>query len=112
MPDTSVVEVTEEDLSANSGEPRKQPRRRTSLWGDPVATTLVFAIGIVIIGALLVAVFAILNGVVNLGSAPPATLNQALLQRAKGTVSEEKDAASYASLVMTQVDNKDIPGAR
>ncbi|MCL2881555.1 MAG: hypothetical protein FWF45_01475 [Coriobacteriia bacterium] len=114
MPDTSVVEITDKDISANSGKPRKRPskRRRTSIWHDPVATGLVFGIALVIIGALLAAILAVINGAVNLGPAPPATLNQALLQNAKASVTTDKDATGYTELIFTQVDDGDIPGAQ
>ena len=114
MPDTSVAEVTEKDISAISGEPRQRhdKRRRPSVWRDPVAVTLIFAIALAVIAALLVAVFAVLNGSINLGAAPPATINQALLQRAKGSVSTDKDSDSYTELVFTQVNEGDIPGAQ
>jgi len=108
-----MVEITGEDISADSGAPRKRSRlRSTSFLHDPVALLLVFVIALVIIGALLTAVFAILNGVVNLGSAPPATINQAVVQRAKGAAQSDNDAKSYADLLITQVDNKDIPSAQ
>jgi len=114
MPDTSVVEVTQEDISANSGEPRKRSsaRRRPSLWHDSVAVTLVAAIALVIIGALLVAVFAVLNGSINLGTSSPSTINQALTQRAKGTVASDKSADGYTELIFSQVSSGDIPGAQ
>jgi len=114
MPDTSVVEITAEDISSGSKEPRKRPTKSksTSIWHDPVSATLVFAIALVIIGALLAAVFAVLNGSINLGSAPPVNVNQALMQRAKGSVSTDKDSDSYTELIFTQVDEGDIPGAQ
>jgi tetratricopeptide (TPR) repeat protein len=108
MPDPSVVEITERDISAVSGTSRKRP----PLWRDPVATTLVFAIALAIIGALLVAVFAILNGTIRLNDAPPATLDQALKVRAEDSVKTNKDAESYADLIIAQVDQGDIPGAQ
>jgi len=114
MPETSVVEITEEDLSTSSGATRKRSGRnpRRSLWSDPVSLTLVFGIALVFIGALLVALFAVLNGSINLGSAPPTSLNEALLQRAKGSVVKDKSAESYTDLIFTQVDTGDIPGAQ
>ncbi|MCL2332408.1 MAG: tetratricopeptide repeat protein [Actinomycetia bacterium] len=114
MPDTSVVEITEKDISASSGDSHRRLRasRRRSFWRDPVAMTLIFGIALAIIGALLVAVFAVLNGSISLGSAPPATLDQALLQRAKGTVKTDKTAESYTALIFSQVDAGDSAGAQ
>jgi len=114
MPDTSVVEITDKDISANSGEPRKRPpkRKRASIWHDPVATGLAFGIALVIIGALLAAILAVINGAVSLGATPPATLKQALLQNAQESVASSNDADGFTQLITTQVDNGDIPGAQ
>ncbi|MCL2654848.1 MAG: tetratricopeptide repeat protein [Coriobacteriia bacterium] len=108
-----MVEITEEDISTDSGGPRKRAsaRRPRSLWHDPVATTLVLAIALVVIGALLTAVFAVLNGSISLGAAPPATFSAAMVQQAQGSVKTDNDAASFQKLITTQVDNGDIPGA-
>ncbi|MCL2332531.1 MAG: tetratricopeptide repeat protein [Actinomycetia bacterium] len=111
MPEPSVVEITERDISASSG-PARSPRRRPSLWRDPMSATLAFVIALVLIGALLVVIFAVLNGTVNLGSQPPTTLQAALVQRAKGSITKHKDADSYTELIFTQVDQGDIPGAQ
>jgi len=110
MPDTSVAEITEEDIFAISGEPRK--RRRLVKWHDPASATLVFAIALVIIAALLGAVFAVINGTVSLGKHPPTTMQQALVLQAKGVVKTDNDANGYQQLILSQVDQGDLAGAQ
>jgi tetratricopeptide (TPR) repeat protein len=79
-------------------------------WHDTGSRYLIIGIALVIIAALLSATFAFLLGVISFNSAPQ-TIAEADIATARKSVELNKDAQSYADLVIAQADSGNMTEA-
>ncbi|MDR1413125.1 MAG: hypothetical protein LBJ07_04270 [Actinomycetes bacterium] len=85
--------------------------KKGSLFSDRVIQILLLAIGLVIIGALLTGVFAVLGGVVSFEKTPQ-TINDLDVSEARRNISVNGTAQDYGDLVMRLADQGKMTDAR
>ena len=78
---------------------RKKKTASTRFWDDPVVRVLSAVIALVIVGALLTVLFAIINGQISL-TPLPQDASSAALERARATLKSDPTAENYAAVII------------